>query len=128
MGSPHDRTRHPRNPGRSRIVVPYVEASSRGRHRQPDDRTAAMTPLFLARRRAERFDSLVEGGRRDDVDRATTELLELVGALRTVPEARPRPEFVADLRERLMLAAETELVPAATTPARDDVARLTITP
>ena len=87
-----------------------------------------MTPLFLARRRAERFDSLVEGGRRDDVDRATSDLLELVGALRAVPDAEPRPEFVAGLRERLMTAAETELVPVAKAPARDDVARLTLTP
>ena len=95
----------------------------------PHDRTAPMTRLFPARRSAERFDSLVEGGRRDDVDRATSDLLELVGALRSVPEAQARPEFVADLREQLMVAAAAELtsVPAAAR-ERDDVARLTITP
>src|SRR4051794_2927570 len=87
-----------------------------------------MTPLFPARRSAERFDSLVEGGRRDDVDPATSDLLELVGALRSVPEAQPRPEFVADLRDRLMLAAATELKPVQTGNERDDVARLTISP
>jgi hypothetical protein len=86
-----------------------------------------MTRLFPARRSAERFDSLVESGRRDDVDRTTTDLLELVGALRSVPQAPVRPEFVSDLRERLLLAAETELTPVAAR-RRDEVARLTIKP
>src|SRR4051794_11881990 len=86
-----------------------------------------MTALIPARRRAQRFDALVEGARPDHIDRSTTELLELVGALRDVPAAEARPAFVSDLRERLMLAAASELVPA--TPAqRDDVARLTIKP
>ncbi len=87
-----------------------------------------MTSLFPARRRAERFDSMVEGGRRDDVDRATSDLLELVGALRSAPEPQARPEFVADLRERLLLAAESEL--ATVTPARerDTVSLLTVKP
>ena len=88
-----------------------------------------MTPLFPARRSAERFDSLVEGGRRDDVDRTTADLLELVSALRSAPEPQARPEFVADLRERLMVAAEAELTPVpAAARHRDDVARLTIKP
>ena len=89
-----------------------------------------MTPLFRARRSAERFDSLVEGERRDDVDRATADLLELVSTLRSVPEPQARPEFVADLRERLMVAAADELTPVSTAAARerDDVARLTIKP
>jgi hypothetical protein len=73
-----------------------------------------MSPLHPARRSAERFDSLVEGGSGslDGVDARTAELLELVGALRSVPEVAPRAEFTASLRERLMSAAETELVPA----------------
>jgi uncharacterized protein DUF5667 len=87
-----------------------------------------MSPLFLARRRAERFDSMVEGGRRDDVDRSTSDLLELVSALRSAPEPRARPEFVADLRERLMTAAATELVTTTPTRERDAVERLTIKP
>jgi Domain of unknown function (DUF5667) len=86
-----------------------------------------MTSLIPARRRAERFDSLVEGGRRDDVDQTTSDLLELVGALRSVPEAEARPEFVADLRERLLLAAQTELTPARAARERD-VERLTVRP
>jgi hypothetical protein len=87
-----------------------------------------MIRLYPARRRAERFDSMVEGGRRDDVDRSTSDLLELVGALRSVPGPQARPEFVANLRERLMLAAPSELVPAARTRERDTVARLTVKP
>ena len=88
-----------------------------------------MTPLFPARRSAERFDSLVEGGRRDDVDRTTSDLLELVSTLRSVPDPQARPEFVADLRERLLIAAEAELTPVpAAARQRDDVARLTIKP
>jgi hypothetical protein len=87
-----------------------------------------MTPLFAARRRAERFDSLVEGGRRDDVDRSTADLLELVSTLRSVPEPQARTAFVSDLRERLMVAAASELAPATPARQRDDVARLTIKP
>jgi hypothetical protein len=87
-----------------------------------------MTPLFAARRRAERFDSLVAGGRRDDVDRSTADLLELVSTLRSVPEPQARPAFVADLRERLLVAAASELAPATPARQRDDVARLTIKP
>jgi hypothetical protein len=87
-----------------------------------------MTALFRPRRRAEHFDALLEGAVTDEVDRQTAELLELVGALRSVPAAEPRPEFVADLRQRLMVAAETELVAAPAAPHRDDVARLTIKP
>ena len=65
-----------------------------------------MTSLFPARRSAERFDSLVEGGRRDDVDRANADLLELVSALRSVARAagparvRRRPARAAHARRR----------------------------
>jgi hypothetical protein len=90
-----------------------------------------MTWGIRARRRAEEFATLVEqgstgaggprsGGPRSGDDVAASrdgDLLELVGALRAVPEAQPRPEFVADLRTRLLAEAETALVP-------DDLARL----
>ena len=57
------------------------------------------------------------------------DLLELVSALRSAPEPQARPEFVADLRERLMVAAAAELTPVpAAARHRDDVARLTIKP
>jgi len=87
-----------------------------------------MNSLFRAQRRAEHFDSLLEGTRPDPLDPRTAELLEVVGALRSVPSPQARPEFVADLRERLMVAAETELVAAPSARERDDVARLTIQP
>jgi hypothetical protein len=86
-----------------------------------------MTPAFTARRRAEEFDALVEtrstGALRDaDHDSRDTrfaDLLEVVGALRAAPPPSPRPEFVADLRSRLMTAAETALVvPSSPTPTR----------
>ena len=81
-----------------------------------------MSPVFSARRRAEEFDSLVEGAstRRDDARYA--EFLEIVASLRSVPAPAPRPEFVASLRERLMTAAETELVPGPPRPADDRLA------
>lgn len=86
-----------------------------------------MTPLFTARRSAERFDALVEGVRHD-ADTSSADLLELVGALRSMPEPQARPEFVADLREQLLVAARSELV-APAPGSRDDVAtRLTIAP
>jgi len=78
-----------------------------------------MSSLHPARRGAERFNALLEGERDAARDARHAELLELVGALRSVPQPEARPEFVSDLRERLMLAAETELVvpdsPAALT-------------
>ncbi len=84
-----------------------------------------MTWGFAAQRRAEKFDQQVAGARTgppgtpDDVhdDAQNSELLELVGALRALPEVSARPEFVADLRARLMAEAETALHPA-------DVSRL----
>lgn len=78
-----------------------------------------MTWGIRAQRRADDFDTLVEQastGARDASSREA-ELLELVGALRAVPDPQPRPEFVADLRSRLMAEAETALVPV-------DVAKL----
>lgn len=70
-----------------------------------------MTPVFAARRRAEEFATLVEGtSTRELHDAMHVELLELVGALRDAPRVEARPGFTASLRERLMTAAETELV------------------
>lgn len=84
-----------------------------------------MTPAFTARRRAEEFNALVEAlstGALRDADHESrdprfADLLEVVGALRTAPPPSPRPEFVADLRSRLMTAAEAALVvPSTPTP------------
>lgn len=79
-----------------------------------------MTWGFRAQRRADDFDTLVGQLSTSDLsvaDPRAAELLELVGALRSIPDPQPRPEFVADLRGRLMAEAETALVPT-------DVSRL----
>ena len=70
-----------------------------------------MTPVFGARRRAEEFNTLVEDPSTGGLhDARYAEFLDIVASLRDAPAAQPRPEFVADLRERLMTAAETVLV------------------
>ena len=81
-----------------------------------------MTPVFPARG-AEEFDRLVEGlSTRPVRDTRTSDLLELVGSLRAVEPVAPRPEFSAALRERLMDAADSLLVPD------EEVRRLTLPP
>lgn len=71
-----------------------------------------MTWGLHAQRRADDFDTLVEQSSTSGTSSARdAQLLELVGALRGVPDPQPRPEFVADLRSRLMAEAETALVP-----------------
>jgi hypothetical protein len=80
-----------------------------------------MTPVFGARRRAEEFHSLVEDPSTGGLhDARYADFLEIVAALRDEPAAQARPEFVADLREQLMTAADTVLV------AADDEARLSL--
>lgn len=81
-----------------------------------------MTWGFTAQRRADEFNTLVEG-RSTSADPASgavrdADLLELVGAMRAVPEVHARPEFVTDLRALLMAEAETALVPADTSRLR----------
>lgn len=83
-----------------------------------------MTPAFTARRRAEEFNSLVESTG-ELTDARYVDALELVEALRSVPPVEARPAFVADLRGRLMAAAEAELTPDPDAEVR---ARLTVTP
>jgi hypothetical protein len=72
-----------------------------------------MSPLFATRRRAEEFDAVVaratpprHHGERASDDRYD-DLLALVGALRDVPQPQARPEFVAELRARLVAEAAT---------------------
>ena len=68
-----------------------------------------MTPVFAARRRAEEFAALVEtpstGGSGDP---RYDDLLRLVGSLRDTAPVTARPEFVADLRERLLTETSTK--------------------
>ncbi len=59
-------------------------------------------------RRAEEFAALIDGRSGVDAGRHD-ELLEVVGALRSVPAPEARPEYVADLRSRLMIEAEVAL-------------------
>lgn len=72
-----------------------------------------MTPLFPAHRAAEEFDSVLEGRATTLVAERYSGLAATVQVLRDQPDALPREAFVLDLRERLMLAAETDMVPAA---------------
>ncbi len=68
-----------------------------------------MSP-YATRGRAERFAAVVNGeSTRGASDDRYDDLLLLVGALRAVPEPVPRPEFLADLRSRLV--AEAAVVP-----------------
>lgn len=70
-----------------------------------------MTSLFAARRAAEEFANLVDATGPAAADRYA-ELAGVVTLLREQPRPQARPAFVADLRSRLMAAAETELRPA----------------
>ncbi|GAA3815421.1 DUF5667 domain-containing protein [Nocardioides panacisoli] len=70
-----------------------------------------MTGGFASRRRADEFDALLSGSDSRSVEDARVqELLDLVGAMRAVPEPPARPAFVADLRSRLVAAAEAQPV------------------
>lgn len=80
-----------------------------------------MNPVFPARRRADEFNAMVDDPSsvplHDAESRRVDELTSLVGlvtSLRATPPPEARPEFVSDLRTRLMLAAETALVPDTT--------------
>jgi hypothetical protein len=77
-----------------------------------------MTWGFTAQRRAAEFNDLVEGSSTGRPVTRDADLLELVGALRSVPQVTARPEFVADLRAQLMAEAATALVPPDTSKLR----------
>ena len=81
-----------------------------------------MKPVFAAQRRAEEFAALVEDpSAAGPHDARYSQLLELVTAMSEARAPEARPEFVADLRARLLAEAETALVPA-------DTSRLTLPP
>ena len=71
-----------------------------------------MTPLFPARRAAEEFDEALAGTAGPEVADRHADLLRTAEQLRNHAPPQPRPEFVADLRQRLLTAAEDELAPA----------------
>ncbi|GEP33580.1 hypothetical protein NSZ01_13480 [Nocardioides szechwanensis] len=85
-----------------------------------------MTPAFTARKRAEEFNSLVENASTSELTRARyVDVLELVEAMRHAAPVEAHPAFVANLRERLMLAADAALAPATDAELK---ARLTVAP
>lgn len=93
-----------------------------------------MSPVFATQRRAEEFNTLVESSTGALDDARYAEVLALVGQLRDLEPPAPRPDFTLALREQLMAAADTVLLPApdpASDPASDavsDTERLTLPP
>lgn len=81
-----------------------------------------MTAVFSARRRADDFEALVsraDGASLTAVEQQRyADLLDLVAGLRAVPDAVARPEFVGDLRSRLMAEADAALLPMPSTADR----------
>lgn len=90
-----------------------------------------MTTLFPASRAAEEFARVVDGTASPQVAERYAGLAGTITLLREHPAPAPRPAFVADLRERLLIAADELLVavepssaPASTvTPLRPRRAR-----
>ncbi|MBS41763.1 MAG: hypothetical protein CMH83_01055 [Nocardioides sp.] len=75
-----------------------------------------MKPMTPARRRAEDFHTQVENAATRGGDARFDELLSVVATLREAPQPEARPEFVSDLRARLMAEADTALAGATATP------------
>lgn len=86
-----------------------------------------MTPLF-AHRAAEEFDRALEGRASRASAERHADLLGTVETLRRMPQVEARADFVADLRTRLMTAAETDLVPAPQVARRVAPTRTPATP
>ncbi len=77
----------------------------------------------FAARRAEEFNTLVEGtSAGSSRDARYAEFVEIVAQLRDVAPVEPRPDFTLSLREELMVAADTLLLPS------EDTQRLTLPP
>ena len=83
-----------------------------------------MTGAFMSRRRADEFDALVSTAARErDSAVAYSDLLELVGSLRSMPEVTARSDFVTDLRSQLVVEAARRARPVV-----DADLRLRLTP
>ena len=105
--------RPPRN-FRPHRVVWLVEGTDRRHERPSNPRKNAMTGLFSARRRAEEFDATDLASAHRAGRAGVRRLLAVVSRPASDPQApSPRPEFVSDLRERLMAEADTALLPQA---------------
>ena len=72
-----------------------------------------MTSLLSARKRAEEFAAAVDGRTPATSSAQLQDLLPLVSARRQHEPVTPRADFSASLRERLMVEAETALIPSA---------------
>lgn len=74
-----------------------------------------MTSAFSVRPRADEFETLVSRSGHATLtgrqEARYADLLGVVADLRAAPEVRARPDFVAELRSRLMLEAESALLP-----------------
>jgi len=82
-----------------------------------------MTSVFSVRRRAEEFHTLVEDtSAGNSRDARLADCLDLVTMMRDLAPAEPAPAFTASLREQLMAAADTLLLPS------DDSQRLRLPP
>ena len=77
-------------------------------------------------RRAEEFDAALSGRAQGTSQERYAELLDVVAAMRSVPQPAARPEFVADLRSRLMTAAAE--LPATPERRTDAATALRLTP
>lgn len=82
-----------------------------------------MSPVYSARKRADEFDALVSGAAEAAPAGRHAELLDVVGALRSVAPVQARPDFVSSLRSQLMEAAAVELTPVTSAAVVD---RLTV--
>lgn len=73
-----------------------------------------MSPVYASKRRADEFQALVEHQHLSATAEAQLgDLLLLVESLRDIQPVLPRADFSTSLRERLMAAAEIELVPGS---------------
>ncbi|MGN6782615.1 MAG: DUF5667 domain-containing protein [Marmoricola sp.] len=82
-----------------------------------------MSPQLPSHRDAEEFARLLEGGGSTAVAERYADLVRTVTLLREQPRPEPRPEFVGDLRARLMAEADSVLLPAADAPRSLDAQR-----
>src|ERR1700759_377493 len=82
---------------------------------------------MITRRRAEEFATLVETDEPTRDASSYADLLRVVGGLRSVPAPVADPVFVASLRERLLVEAESMLAQAAAA-REDEDARLRLPP
>jgi hypothetical protein len=73
-----------------------------------------MSPVYASKRRADEFQALVDHQQLGETaDAQLGDLLLLVESLRDIEPVMPRADFSTSLRERLMVAAETELAPGS---------------